>query len=418
MSIFRMPSLGSDMEQATLIEWLIQPGTEVRRGDIIAVVETDKGAIEIEVFENGTLGKYLAEIGSVVPVGGPLAEITGSRTETQAEPATAEPASKPPSHPAPAQTPPAETPTAKSAPAESAPAKEAYTPAPPAGTAEHRASPAARQLAADSRIDISTLTGTGPGGAIVLADVQQALAGTSRKTVAAATVEKRPPVDLGPMRRAIAAAMARSKREIPHYYLKQSVDLTDQVEWLEQYNSDRPPAERILMSAVFLKAVALALGDYPEFNGFYEDDAFQRGSDIHVGAAIAIRGGGLVAPALHNTDKLPLDELMARWRDLVTRVRAGRFRASELSDPTITVSSLGERGVEELFGVIYPPQVACIGFGKVVDRPWSMADRTVATRAIVSVTLSADHRVSDGHRGALFLATITELLQAPERLGR
>jgi pyruvate dehydrogenase E2 component (dihydrolipoamide acetyltransferase) len=136
---------------------------------------------------------------------------------------------------------------------------------------------------------------------------------------------------------------------------------------------------------------------------------------VHPGVAIAIRGGGLAAPALHDADLVPLDELMARMRDLVQRTRAGRIRSSEISDATITVSSLGERGVEVLYGIIYPPQVAIIGFGRVVPRPW-IVESAIAARSVATITLSADHRVSDGHAGALFLAEIGRRLQEPEKL--
>jgi pyruvate dehydrogenase E2 component (dihydrolipoamide acetyltransferase) len=217
------------------------------------------------------------------------------------------------------------------------------------------------------------------------------------------------------MRRAIAAAMARSKREIPHYYLSTAVDLTRALAWLEAANAARPPAERLLLAALLLKAVAHALGKMPEFNGFFTASGFQPGLGIHVGTAIAIRGGGLVAPAIHDADKLSLDELMACLRDLVARARSGALRSSELSDPTITVTSLGERGVETVFGVIYPPQVALVGLGMPVERPWA-EDGTVVARRVLTATLSADHRASDGHRGALFLADIDRRLQNPETL--
>lgn len=401
MSIFKMPSLGSDMEKATLIQWLIEPGASVKRGDVIAVVETEKGAIEIEVFENGTLGKYLAEIGSEISVGGPLAEIVGAQSEQVVVPAVAE---SEPVHPAE---------VTKAAPIAAPFAAPEVLPS--VSTIGRRASPVARRLAAEHQIDLSALDGSGPDGAIVLADVQQALPDAQQEAVPVPT-DARPAIDFDAMRRAIAAAMTRSKREIPHYYLKHTVDLERAAQWLTQANATLPPVDRILMGALFMKATALALTTFPEFNGFYTDDIFRPSQDIHLGTAIAIRGGGLVAPALHNAAQVPLVELMIRWRDLVTRVRAGRFRASEFSDPTVTVSSLGERGVEELFGVIYPPQVACIGFGKVIDQPWSMTDRTIATRATVTITLSADHRANDGHRGARFLTKIGELLQAPEQL--
>ena len=217
------------------------------------------------------------------------------------------------------------------------------------------------------------------------------------------------------MRAAIAAAMARSKREIPHYYLGHQVDVTACEQWLAQKNAALPPDSRLLMGVLALKAAALAAGRYTAFNGFYRDNKFEPSQAVHTGVAIAIRGGGLAAPALHDADQLSLDDLMARMRDLVQRTRAGRIRSSEMADPTITVSSLGERGVEALYGVIYPPQVAIIGFGKVVVRPW-IVDGAIGPRSVVTMTLSADHRVSDGHAGALFLAEIGRLLQEPDKL--
>jgi len=261
-------------------------------------------------------------------------------------------------------------------------------------------------------LDISAIKGTGPGGAIVVADVEQAAAGAPPQAE-----KKRAAIglDLDAMRVAIAAAMARSKREIPHYYLQHQVDLTPCEEWLEKANAVRPPGERILMGALTVKAVALALRRYPAFNGFYQNGRFEPSPAIHAGVAIAIRGGGLAAPAIRDSDKLSLDELMARLRDLVQRTRAGHLRSSELGDPTITVSSLGDRGVEALFGIIYPPQVALVGFGKAMQRPW-VAGGAVVPRSVVTITLSADHRVSDGHAGALFVAEIGRLLEEPDKL--
>jgi pyruvate dehydrogenase E2 component (dihydrolipoamide acetyltransferase) len=217
------------------------------------------------------------------------------------------------------------------------------------------------------------------------------------------------------MRTAIAAAMARSKREIPHYYLEHQVDVTACEQWLTQKNATRPPDNRLLIGALAIKAAALAARRFPAFNGFCRDGKFQPASAVNVGVAIAIRGGGLAAPALHEADQISVDELMARMRDLVQRTRAGRIRSSEISDPTITVTSLGERGVEVLYGIIYPPQVAIVGFGKAVTRPW-VIDGAIGPRSVVTITLSADHRVSDGHAGALFLAEIGRLLQEPDKL--
>jgi pyruvate dehydrogenase E2 component (dihydrolipoamide acetyltransferase) len=260
-------------------------------------------------------------------------------------------------------------------------------------------------------VDLATITGSGPSGAIIRADVEY------RLVAAPASVETKRPtgLNLDAMRAAIAAAMARSKREIPHYYLEHQVDVTSCEQWLTRTNASRPPDERLLMAALAAKSVALAARRFTLFNGFYNDGKYQAASAVHLGIAIAIRGGGLAAPALHDVDQMPLDELMGRMRDLVQRTRAGRIRSSEMSDSTITVSSLGERGVEAVHGVIYPPQVALVGFGKVVARPW-LVDGAIGPRSVVTMTLAADHRVSDGHAGALFLAEIGKLLQEPEKL--
>jgi len=390
-----MPSLGADMEAGTLVQWLVKPGDKVKHGDIIAVVETQKGAIEIESFQSGQIEKFLVDIGTKVPVGTPLALI---QAEGEARPAAAVPPSIVPPTPVAAPLP---TPTAVRAPPPIAPGAAARAPV----------SPAARRLAEERGIDLFIVTGSGPAGAITYADVERQLG------VAAAAPEKKRAqwLDLAAMRVAIATAMARSKREIPHYYLEHQIDVTACEQWLTQKNAALPPDARMLIGALALKAVALAARRFPAFNGFYRDGKFAPAKAVHVGVAIAIRGGGLAAPALHDADRLALGDLMSRMRDLVQRTRSGRIRSSEIADPTITVTSLGERGVETLYGIIYPPQVAIVGFGKVVARPW-VIDSAIGPRSVVTITLSADHRVSDGHAGALFLAEIGKLMQEPDKL--
>ena len=161
--------------------------------------------------------------------------------------------------------------------------------------------------------------------------------------------------------------------------------------------------------------VALAVREVPEVNGFYVDGAFRPAERVHLGVAISLRQGGLVAPALHDVDQKPLAVLMRDLDDLVTRTRRGGLRSSELADATLTVTSLGDLGVATVYGVIYPPQVALVGFGRVQERPW-VSDGRVEARPVVAATLSGDHRVSDGIRGARFLAALDRLLQAPEGL--
>jgi pyruvate dehydrogenase E2 component (dihydrolipoamide acetyltransferase) len=393
MSEFRMPSLGADMEAGTLVEWLRKPGDPVKRGDIVAVVETQKGAIEIEIFEDGMIDRLLVEPGRKVPVGAPLALI---RRPGEAAAAPAPPAAPPTPAPVSELAAPIARPVA------------APPPAPVPAGARVRISPAAAARAAQLGVDVATISGTGPDGAITLADVEA-------RGVAPAPAPAAPPGAAAAMRSAIGAAMARSKREIPHYYLGTAVDMGRALAWLEEANRNRPVTGRLLVGALLIKAVARALGQVPELNGYWRDRAFSGAASIHIGWAISLRGGGLIAPAIRDADRKSVSELMEALRDLVKRARGGGLRSSELSDSTITVTSLGDQGVETVYGVIYPPQVALVGFGRIAQRPWCV-DGAVVARPVMEATLSADHRASDGHRGGLFLAALDRLLQDPASL--
>lgn len=400
MADFLMPALGADMETGTVVQWLVQPGARVKPGDVVAVVETHKGAIDVECFLDGLIGE-LAPIGESLPVGAVLARV--SVTGEAAAPAAAPAA--PPVKAAPV------APPAVAAPAPTRQAEPLTTP--------RRAlvSPAARRRAQVLGLKPDALRGTGADGAVTLADVERA-AFAPQPGVAPPTVALRPKpggFDAAQMRQAIAAAMGRSKREIPHYYLAETMDFAAAQTWLDAWNRDRLPQDRLLSAVLLLKATALALREVPQLNGFYESGQFRSGDGIHVGWAIALRGGGLVAPAIHHADQKTLPELMVALRDLVQRARAGGLRSSELTDPTITISSLGDRGVENVWGVIYPPQVAIVGFGRVLSKPW-VVDGQVLPRPVVNTSLAADHRASDGHLGGQLLTTIHQTLQSPHNL--
>lgn len=259
-------------------------------------------------------------------------------------------------------------------------------------------------------VDVSTVTGTGPAGAITQADVKRAAAKAAPARPAMASADRQ-----AAMRKAIAAAMSRSKREIPHYYLGARIDMSKALAWLQAENLKRSVTERLLYAVLLLKAVALAVRDVPEMNGFWVNGSFTPSEAVHVGVAISLRQGGLIAPAIHDVDKQSLDDIMKNLRDLVRRVRGGVLRSSEIADATITVTSLGEQGVETVYGVIYPPQVALVGFGKISEQPWA-ANGMIGVKPVMMATLAADHRASDGHRGGLFLAAIDRLLQTPEKL--
>jgi pyruvate dehydrogenase E2 component (dihydrolipoamide acetyltransferase) len=445
MGEFRMPSLGADMEYGTLVQWRVKAGDRVQRGDVIAEVETQKGVVEVEIFESGVVEDLVAVEGTRVAVGGVLARLTG---------AAGAPAEAPPVSPAIQIA----APAAGAAPSVAPPAL-----LPPPAAKAPRASPVARRLARERGIDLASVRGTGPSGAITLADVERATPAaepTARPRRRATPVAQRLAADLGidlatisgtgdggmitkadvsraatarpvaaapappaaadgarqaAMRQAIAAAVARSNREIPHYYLATDVDMSKAVDWLRRMNLERPVAQRLLPAALLLRAVALALRDVPELNGFWVEDHFRASEQVHVGVAISVRGGGLVAPAIHSVDTLSVEDTMRALRDLVRRARGGGLRSSEITDPTVTVTNLGDLGAQTVFGVIYPPQVALIGFGKIAERPW-VEHGMVGSRPVVTATLAADHRASDGHRGGLFLAAVDRLLQTPEAL--
>jgi pyruvate dehydrogenase E2 component (dihydrolipoamide acetyltransferase) len=401
-----MPSLGADMTSGTLLEWRVKPGDAVKRGDIVAVVDTSKAEIEVEIFEDGVVDELLVAEGTKVPVGTPLARVrggAGERAPAPAPPVAAAPVPPPPPAPAP----------------------------PPPQEHHPRISPLARRVADQLGVDVTAVAGSGPDGAITKDDVERAAAAGAPAPTAAppATMTSAPPAPAPPppgpaaergdraaaMREAIGALMARSKREIPHYYLQTSIDMSRALAWLQEENLRRPVAERLLPSALLLSAVAAAAAATPALNGFWVDGAFRPADGVHLGVAISQRGGGLIAPALRDADRMTLDQLIAGLRDLVTRARTGRLRASEMSDPTITVTNLGEQGVELVHGVIYPPQVALVGFGAVRERPWA-TDGMIGARPVVVATLAADHRASDGHTGSRFLTLIDHRLQKPEEL--
>jgi pyruvate dehydrogenase E2 component (dihydrolipoamide acetyltransferase) len=359
------------------------------------------------------------------------------------EPKAKEPKVKKPKAPAAAGKRPSRRPKTRPAPAApTRPAPAAKPVAVPAAPGRKPASPYARKLARQRGLQIADITGSGRNGMVTSRDVlafvpppaaAAAVAGVTAPAVPPTAQPAREPwptpartragavpttvtaAEPDRMRAAIARLMARSKREIPHYYLSTTVDLGTALDWLRDHNRGVSVTDRVVPSALLLRATALAAVRHPELNGYWLDDRFQPADAVNLGVAVSLRRGGMVAPAILGADQLGVAELMARLRDLVTRARSGRLRGSEMEDPTITVTNLGDQGVESVQGVIYPPQVALVGFGKVVDRPWAR-DGMLGVRPCVTVTLAADHRATDGFTGSRFLDTIDHLLQTPEEL--
>ncbi|MFA6188401.1 MAG: dihydrolipoamide acetyltransferase family protein [Sulfuricurvum sp.] len=356
MSDFVMPSLGADMESAVLMEWLVKEGDHVTKGQVIAEVETSKGVIDIEVFEEGIVDKLLVKEETECTVGTPLAYI---RT---ADEAPASPAVK--------------------------------------NSERIKASPAARRKAKEMGIEIAGLATTDE---VNLATIEK----LAEKTPKLATSDG--------MRQAIAKAMSRSNAEIPHYYLSISINMTPALKWLEAFNTTRTINERILPAALLIRAVVKALKEVPQLNGFWENNEHRISESIHPGIAIALRKGGLITPALISANEMGLDKTMHSLGDLISRTRSGKLRNTEMTLQTITITNLGDLGVESVYGVIYPPQVALVGLGRIMDTPWAQGD-TLSVRKVMNVTLAGDHRATDGRTGALFLDKLNQILQDPQEL--
>jgi pyruvate dehydrogenase E2 component (dihydrolipoamide acetyltransferase) len=485
-----MPSLGADMDAGSVLEWCVAPGDPVRRGDVVAVIHTDKNDIDAEAFEDGVIGALLVEPGVEVPVGTPIATIVPSGSSSTESSSTESSSAPPDPEPEP-------TPEPERVPA------TASTPAPGAGAAAHEPpvfSPLVRRLVRDGHLDPDRIIGTGPGGSLTRADVEAATAaataasaatatgaptspsaprptGPPRRvsprarrlaaelgidpnlvtarpggpvtgddittaatspaatspTVAAAPVAaapaaqpaaSSPPVGSAPapdddralaMRRRIATLMERSKREIPHYHLIRRIDLTAALTWLSRHNDNRTARERMIPAALLLSAVARAAAEVPGFNGHWRDGAYQPADRVDLGLIVNLRDGGLLVPVIADAAALGAPELMERVHGAVSRARKGRLRSSELGEGTITVSELGDGGADAVFGVIHPPQVALVGFGRPHEVPWAQ-DGMVGVRTVVDTTLAADHRVSDGHAGSRFLLALDTHLQDPAAL--
>ena len=441
MTEFLMPSLGADMEAGTLVAWSKKPGDLLKSGDIIAEVETQKGIIEIEIFEGGILENYLIAEGDKVPVGTPMATIRPEGTAGKS--AKKIPEQEPSLHPiqekeqaAESKAPVSEDSIPEKAPSEEKPSEE---------KPRIKISPLARSIAEKNNVDIYTIMGTGEGGAITKADVEQAIGGKKEavpeKPVPTETTEPTPVMKTAEkeeepqkpakeamevpapviksnlqesIRAAVAAAMSRSNRDIPHYYLEKKIDMLAAMTWLKETNKQREITARLLPAVLFIKAVAKAVDSAPQLNAVW-DNGLQLKNEVNIGFVVSLRAGGLLVPAIKNTDTKSIDEIMISLNDLITRSRAMKLRSSELSESTITITSLGENGADKVFGVIYPPQVAIVGFGSIVNEA-VVNNGMLGIRPVVHVTLAGDHRATDGLTGSRFLEALNDHLQNPEDL--
>lgn len=470
-----MPQMGADMTEGTVVRWLKQVGDDVKRGDIIAEIETDKATVELEAFGSGILKKLVVNEGETVPVGQVIAIIgeAGEAVEGEPERKAPTPVASRKAEPAAEPAPPG---SGQGEPrAAAAPASDGAGPSPsrePAGAATGegrlRISPVARRIAQEAGVELASVTGSGPDGRILRRDVeaaaraakaapraaassdmppapaqantapavpQQAKAapeGDQRQTAAAtarppetrspAAPEPRraPPagdegtVPLSRMRQAIARRMAQSKQAAPHYYLTLDIDMTDAMTFRGQLNAAASEEQRVTVNDLVVKACALAIPRHPKFNAEFSEQGLVMHPEINVCIGVAL-DEGLIAPAILDCGEKSLGRIAEEAKDLIARAKGGRLRPEEYSGGTFTITNLGAYGVETLIGIINPPQAAILGVGSVMEQP-AVRDGQVVVRQLMKVALSADHRVTDGAEGARFIKEIQGFLENPVRL--
>lgn len=442
-----MPRLSDTMQEGTIAKWLKQTGDAVKRGDVLAQIETDKATMDLEAYENGTLAEILAQEGATVAIGQPIARI-GSGT-------AAAPAAAPP----PNREPPSEAPTVTIQPAgaargsvqpptAAAPAnvEAALNPVrsgtavgvgakPPAATPTQdgpspaqngkvRASPLARRIAEEHGVDLAAVRGTGPEGRVIRVDVEAVLASggsppeappdqTAPPRVAAGPRDERVP--LTRMRKTIARRMAESTRTVPHFFLTSVADVTDLVSLRKQIVAQQEAAgqtdARVTLNDFIVKACATALRRMPEVNVSFDEDALIRHGQVNVGIAVSLENG-LVVPVVRNADALSLSQIAGEVRALAGRARDGKLRLEEYAGGTFTVSNLGMFGVEHFSAVINPPEAAILAVGAALREP-AEHDGEIALRDRLRLTLSVDHRAVDGATGARFLQVVKSQLEQP-----
>jgi pyruvate dehydrogenase E2 component (dihydrolipoamide acetyltransferase) len=384
-----MPKLTDTMEEGVLLEWKKREGDSVQAGEALAEIETDKAVMDLEAFASGILRKILVQNGETVE-SGKLLGIIGEADEdiTEALSDSVRPAASTNAKPA------------------AAPATSPRTS--PMRTEESRiiASPRARALAAERGIDLSTVTGTGPGGRIVEEDVVRAPASAASATPAGTDQP------LTQMRKAIARATVQSKAPVPHFYLTREIDMEAAEQFRRQFKKDRQPHPSI--TDLLVKAVALALCKHPNLNVSYAGEMIRRYERIDIGVAVGMEDG-LITPVIRNCGAKTLETISAESRALIGRAKQKRLQPQEYSGATFSISNLGMFGVDNFLAVLIPPQAASLAVGAVRDVPVVVAGGVKAGRRM-QVTLSCDHRAIDGVMGAEFLTELTRILEDPQQL--
>lgn len=404
-----MPKLGFDMAEGTLVRWVKVEGETVNRGDVLAEIETDKATVEVESPYTGTVLRHLVESGSVVPVSTPIAIIGAPGEPVDEIPAanSTQPEVKPKADP------------------EVVKVEQIAAPASTISS-EGRvaATPLAKKVAAERAVDLSQVRGSGPQGRITRKDVEAVLKATPLVSptgvIPPVIVPVLPPtgpdqrVPLDKLRLAIGRRLVAAKQAIPHFYVTHAVNCDALMDIRQQYNSLLGDNEKLSVNDFIVKAVALALRDYPAINASIDGNDLVLHAHVHVGVAVAVEGG-LLTVVVKDADLKPIRQISAEVRDMAARVRSGKVRTEDIEGSTFSISNLGMFDVESFVAIINPPESAILAVGSVKPQP-IVVDGVVKVAQEMQVTLSADHRVTDGAEAAKFLQVLAKYLETPLRL--
>jgi pyruvate dehydrogenase E2 component (dihydrolipoamide acetyltransferase) len=403
--VIRMPKLGFDMAEGTLVRWVIDEGQPVAKGQVIAEIETDKATVEVEAQAEGTLHKHLISAGTIVPIGTAIAVIGAEGEEIDVEAFVGEDVQLE-TTPAVEEARPEPSPVAAIM-----PAVEPDTPF-PGGV---RASPVARRIAAERGIDLSTIRGSGTGGRIVKRDVEDPRAVPSPATThiaPAAGVESREP--LSKLRAIIGKRMTQAKQQVPHFYVTVDINAAPLMDLRKQFNALIPEEEKLSINDFIVKAVGLNLQRFPSLNASLDGDQIIRHGNVNVGVAVAV-DDGLLTVVIRDANVKPLRQIGNDSREMIARARAGRVRPDDIEGSTFTVSNMGMFTVDHFIAIINPPEAAILAVGSVRQDPVVQEGEVVIGQRM-KVTLSADHRVTDGAEAARWLQAFAQLMEQPLQL--
>jgi pyruvate dehydrogenase E2 component (dihydrolipoamide acetyltransferase) len=434
-----MPKLGFDMAEGTLVRWVKNEGEAINKGDVLAEIETDKATVEVESSASGVVLKHLVDQGAVVPVSTPIAVVGEEGEEVSDQPsadsgqqaAPAEAAEEAASEAKKEKSAPDEKTEEQPSKPEPARAKQEEA-APKATTTDGRikASPLARRMAEEEKVDLGNIQGTGPGGRIVRRDIEEALEEGPAAAAPKEPAEKAPAmspipvfsaepredetVQLTRLRQAIARRMTESTTTVPHFFVTHEYKMNALLDLRKQINEYLPDSEKISVNDFILKAVALALRQFPNLNASFGGDKVTRHGAVNVGVAVAVEGG-LLTVVSKNTDQKPLRQISAEVKGMVARVREGKVKPDDIEGSTFSVSNMGMFDVEHFIAIINPPEAAILAVGSAMEVP-VVENGEIKPGWRMKATLSVDHRVSDGAEGARFMQALAEFLENPVRM--